>query len=79
MPDDSAIKSVADLKGKKIGLKDAFNAITPADDAVRTVQSITTTAPPGSPTTGDRYIVPAGATGAWSCDCLARSCARRSR
>lgn len=30
------------------------------------VLSKTTTAPPVSPTTGDRYIVPAGATGAWS-------------
>ncbi len=40
--------------------------ITPADDVVRTVESITTTAPPGSPTVGDRYIVPAGATGAWA-------------
>lgn len=30
------------------------------------VLSKTTTAPPGSPATGDRYIVPAGATGAWS-------------
>lgn len=36
------------------------------DDAVRRVLSITTTAPPGSPATGDRYVVPAGATGAWS-------------
>lgn len=30
------------------------------------VKSRTTTAPPGSPADGDRYIVPAGATGAWS-------------
>lgn len=40
--------------------------ITPSDDGVRTVQSMTTTAPPGSPAVGDRYIVPAGATGAWA-------------
>jgi len=26
----------------------------------------TTTAPPASPTNGDRYIIPAGATGAWA-------------
>lgn len=30
------------------------------------VLSATTAAPPGSPADGDRYIVPAGATGAWS-------------
>ncbi len=30
------------------------------------VLSRTTTAPPGSPADGDRYIVPAGATGSWS-------------
>lgn len=30
------------------------------------VLSATTSAPPGSPAGGDRYIVPAGATGAWS-------------
>jgi hypothetical protein len=30
------------------------------------VLSATTTAPPGSPAAGDRYIVPASATGAWS-------------
>jgi hypothetical protein len=30
------------------------------------VKNRTTTTPPSSPTTGDRYIIPAGATGAWS-------------
>jgi hypothetical protein len=30
------------------------------------VISRTTTAPPGSPANGDRYIVPAGATGTWA-------------
>lgn len=30
------------------------------------VLSRATTAPPGSPTLGDRYIIPSGATGAWS-------------
>jgi hypothetical protein len=30
------------------------------------VKNRTTTAPPGSPATGDRYIIPAGATGVWS-------------
>ena len=30
------------------------------------VISRTTTAPPGSPTAGDQYLVPTGATGAWS-------------
>ncbi|TDQ43782.1 DUF2793 domain-containing protein [Tepidicella xavieri] len=30
------------------------------------VTSRTTAAPPASPTEGDRYIVPAGATGAWA-------------
>lgn len=40
--------------------------VTPSDDVVRTVKSVSTTAPPGSPDIGDRYIIPAGATGAWS-------------
>ena len=31
-----------------------------------TALSITTTAPPGSPTSGDTYIIPVGATGAWA-------------
>ena len=37
-------------------------------DAVVQASAIsrTTTTPPGSPADGDRYIVPAGATGAWS-------------
>ena len=30
------------------------------------VKGRATTAPPGSPSAGDRWIVPAGATGAWS-------------
>jgi len=30
------------------------------------VESITTTTPPGSPTDGERYIVPSGATGDWT-------------
>lgn len=30
------------------------------------VLSATTTTPPGSPTAGDRYLVPTGATGDWS-------------
>ena len=30
------------------------------------VLSHTTTAPPGAPTNGDRYIIPAGATGDWT-------------
>jgi len=32
----------------------------------RLIKSITTSAPPGSPSAGDAYIVPVGATGAWS-------------
>jgi hypothetical protein len=36
------------------------------DSNANSVKSATTTAPPGSPADGDRYIVPAGATGAWS-------------
>lgn len=36
------------------------------DMRVRSVLSFTTTAPPGSPSVGDSYLVPAGATGAWS-------------
>lgn len=36
------------------------------DMRVRSVLSASTTAPPVSPTEGDAYIVPAGATGAWS-------------
>jgi uncharacterized protein DUF2793/putative tail protein len=39
---------------------------TGTDDAIRAVQSTTTTTPPVSPNTGDRYLVPAGATGAWA-------------
>lgn len=30
------------------------------------VKSVTTTAPPGSPSDGDRYLVPTGASGAWA-------------
>lgn len=30
------------------------------------VKSVTTTAPPASPTAGDTYVIPAGATGSWS-------------
>ena len=30
------------------------------------VNSVTTTAPPGSPAVGDIYVIPSGATGAWS-------------
>lgn len=30
------------------------------------VKSMTTTAPPGSPSTGDGYVIPTGATGVWS-------------
>jgi hypothetical protein len=40
--------------------------ITPSDGAIVEVISKTTTAPPATPTIGDAYIVPAGATGAWS-------------
>lgn len=36
------------------------------DMRTRSVLSFTTTAPPGSPSVGDAYLVPAGATGAWS-------------
>lgn len=31
-----------------------------------TVNSIATSAPPGSPTTGDTYLIPSGATGSWT-------------
>lgn len=40
---------------------DAIDALLQA-----TIKSATTTTPPGSPSNGDMYIVPAGATGAWS-------------
>lgn len=40
---------------------DALDALVQA-----TVKNNTLTTPPGSPATGDAYIVPAGATGAWS-------------
>lgn len=33
---------------------------------VKSVLSFTTTAPPGTPSLGDAYLVPAGATGSWS-------------
>ncbi len=36
------------------------------DDSGANVISATTTAPPGSPADGDKYLVPSGATGAWS-------------
>jgi len=36
------------------------------DMRVRSVLSFTTTTPPVSPSVGDAYLVPAGATGAWS-------------
>lgn len=39
----------------------------PLDDVTgASVASATTTAPPGSPTDGAKYLVPTGATGAWS-------------
>lgn len=40
--------------------------VTPNDSAVRNVISMTVTAPPASPALGDQYVVPAGATGAWT-------------
>ena len=41
-------------------------ALTQVDAVVQlAVLSAVVTAPPGTPTEGDRYIVPAGATGAW--------------
>lgn len=45
-----------------------FNTIAKVIDALLhlKVLSKTTTAPPGSPANGDRYIIPSGATGAWS-------------
>jgi uncharacterized protein DUF2793 len=42
------------------------NPPNPTDGALRRVVSTTTTAPPASPEVGDRYWIPAGATGAWS-------------
>lgn len=49
---------------KEVTHNDALNIL----DAVvqLSVKSRTVTAPPGSPAQGDRYIVPAGASGAWS-------------
>lgn len=46
----------------------SFRAFLRAIDAllVLSTKSKTLTAPPGSPTNGDRYIVGAGATGAWA-------------
>lgn len=46
------------------GLNLALRILKPI--LARTVISMTTTSPPGSPSNGDRYIVPAGATGAWN-------------
>lgn len=45
-----------------------FNLIAEILDALLhlSVHSMTTTAPPGSPASGDRYIVPVSATGAWA-------------
>lgn len=45
-----------------------FNLIAEVLDALLhlSVHSMTTAAPPGSPASGDRYIVPVGATGAWA-------------
>lgn len=46
------------------GLNEALNV---ADALIQVdVISLTVTAPPASPAVGDRYIVPTGATGAWS-------------
>jgi hypothetical protein len=49
---------------KEVTHNDALNVL----DAVvqLSVKSRAITAPPGSPAQGDRYIVPAGASGAWS-------------
>lgn len=38
----------------------------PGTTYMESVLSVTQTAPPGSPATGDQYIVPSGATGAWA-------------
>ncbi len=45
-----------------------FRRLLRAIDALLmcSVLSRTMTAPPGSPANGDRYIIPAGATGIWS-------------
>lgn len=49
---------------KHVTVNEAFDAL---DGLVQlSVISIALTAPPGSPTEGDRYIVASGATGAWS-------------
>ncbi len=53
---------------RESGWKDGMDDNLKALGAVvhLSILSSTTTAPPGSPTNGDRYIIPAGATGDWS-------------
>ena len=46
--------------------RDEAAAIADSVIAEPRLESVATTAPPGSPTLGDRYFVPAGATGAWA-------------
>lgn len=46
--------------------RDEAAAIADAVIAEPRLESVTTTAPPGSPALGDRYFVPTGATGAWA-------------
>ncbi len=62
MPISNPIDWWEDFDGK--GAK--FNKIIELINAFNSVKSASTTAPPGSPTIGDRYIIPTGATGDWS-------------
>lgn len=55
---------VASQGGKEITFNDMVNIVELLID--RTVKSITVTTPPASPNEGDAYIIPSGATGAWS-------------
>lgn len=50
--------------GWKIGMDDNLKKIGAILQL--SVLSASTTAPPGTPTDGDRYIIPSGATGAWA-------------
>lgn len=56
------------LTAQQSGAEVRYNFFQALFDALygRTVKSATTTAPPGSPTDGDAYIIPTGASGVWS-------------
>lgn len=68
-----AIEDVFGMPGSSYSVQQGISTdppppVTPSSESTSSasVISVTTTAPPGSPLDGDRFLVPPGATGAWS-------------